>query len=204
MQILFKKIFHLFGVKEERIFFLRLSVCCLFVLLPLRLLNLVGLPFYPRICLSSLFGLLIFFSSTKVIPFILNTKCFQVFFFWNLFMDEQLKSLRAFVRIPVFLLLIGLPIYLFVSSGEITFICAFSLFYWSFYKSLKVNFVSATNPWCFISARIEGPKREFFTWLDIVENMNLVSLLLFKTPVVNCLGFYFCKTEFLFLLDKII
>jgi hypothetical protein len=200
------KILTYFNIKDTRLFFLRLSICFLFALLPFRFLIFFGVPLYPRICLGLFFAFLIFIESPNLIPCILNNKFFQIFFYWNLFVEEQLKSLKAFVRVPIFLLLIGTPIYSFFFIDQVRLICVFLLFYWSFYRALKANFVSVTNDWCFISLRLEGPKskRKFFTWADVIENMNIVSIVLFHTSVVNRLGPYFFKAKFLFLLEKIL
>lgn len=101
------------GIENPSLFFLRVSVCLLFSFVPFRALGIVGLPFYPRLGLGFLLAAIIFFYSRTIIPSILDTRSFQLTFYFNLCCDEKLKSFDYLYRVPIFLIVVGSLLYLF-------------------------------------------------------------------------------------------
>ena len=125
------------GVQNPPLFLLRISVCLLFSLLPFRILGIIGFQFYLRLFVGFLIGAIIYWQSSFIIPRLLDTKFFQLIFYFNLCCDEKLKGFDYIFRVPIFLGFFGSLIYLFFFGDNTQSICLSCLFYWSFYRSLK-------------------------------------------------------------------
>lgn len=199
---LFQKIRIYLGL-DNPILALRLSLSLLFGLIPFRLLGILQMQLYPRAVLGLLFFNFIFFQSKNLIPLMLNFKFFQIFFYYCLIMDEQFKSIHPFVRVPLFFALAGLFFFALLFKPQFYFTCFLCLFCWSFYRSLKANFINLSSFFCFVSLRSEKPRRDYFTWVDIVENMDNVSKNLFDTSIFNKLTFFMCQTQFRYLTRRV-
>ena len=103
-----------------------------------------------------------------------------------------------FVRAPLFVCCIGLLIYLYIFVEEAYFFC---LFYFSFYKALKTNFINFNSPYCFTTIRSNPDKRDFLTWLDVYENICIIGYVSFGTQTINRLKLKIHNRHFKFLLS---
>lgn len=166
---------------------LRFGLCLLFGLIPFRLFGILQFNLATRFVIGLLFVLLTFFKSNVLIPKILNLKLIQAFFFFSLVIDERFKCLHPFLRLPIFLGLVSLIVYTLLLIDGMAPICLALIFWFSFYKSLKVNFIDPKNSLSFISFRLDS-SRDYFTCLDILENMNVITFYVFGKNVLNQLS----------------
>lgn len=194
------KVLDFFGVKDKGIFFLHFSVCLLFSLVPFRILIFFGVPLFYRLCFGLFFASIVFSKSSKLVPYLLSNKLLQLFFYYSLCVDDFFKSLFLPIRLLFFFFFFSLFVYILFYSSQAFFFCLFCLFSLSFYQALKKNFVNRSSPYCFVAISLTNPNQDFFTWLDVLENMGIVSYALFKTPIVNRLDLNFYKAQFRFVL----
>jgi hypothetical protein len=179
----FQKLLNYFGIKDYLIF-LRISVCLLFGLLPFRLLGIFRFDFYPRALIGLAFVLFTFYFSRHIIPVLLSNKAFQICFYYGLILDEHFKSMRPIFRVLIFFIIVFTIIALLLFEPKAYFFSTVCILSWSFYKSLKANFVNLKSPFCFVSVRKDPSKRDYFTWFDVVQNITLVCFFLFDRALI--------------------
>lgn len=112
----------------------------------------------------------------------------QIFFYCSLIIDDNFKTIYILLRLPLFYVNVWFYFSTIFTRPDLFPVCALSLFFWSFYKSLKVNFINMDSPYCFVVFRLGQTDRDCFNWLDIVDNMNNVSIFAFDKPVYNKLS----------------
>lgn len=192
------------GIEVNSLFYLRLSVCMFFSFLPFRLLGFLNLPFMFRLGLGLFFGFLVFNYSPVVLPTILNHKVFQSWFYYSLCIDEKLKTLDPIWRIFTFIVIVFSVSFVSFFVLQTGFLIWLSLICWSFYCSLKISFVNLLSDYCFISLKLDPSKRDYFVWLDILENMDFICFMLFKKYIKNKLSKSVEQTQFRYLVRTII
>lgn len=190
--------------KDEPLASLKFSLCFLFGLVPFRLLGIMQINIYFRLIAGLFFMLLIFYKSRFLIPYVLNTKTFQLYFYLCLKLDEAIKALPyPFFRIGIIFIILSFVATAILLNVLPVFWGVFIVFNFSFYRSLKIHFGKISNRHCFVSFK-RNLSRPYVIWNDFIENFSNVSNIYFSISIIDKLGLFAQKTKFKFFNRNII